>query len=395
MYDAGLIYRGHRIVNWDPKGQTTISDDEVVYEEETAKFYYFKYGPFTIGTARPETKFGDKYIVMHPDDERYKEYTHGQKIDLEWINGPITATVIKDETGDPEIGSGVMTITPWHSMIDFEIAERHNLPKEQIIDLNGKLLNSPSVGSEFAGMHITKAREKIVEKLKAKGLVVKIEDNYVHNIATSERTGEIIEPQIMEQWFVAVNKPFTIRHSEIPGITSGKSITLREMMRAAVESGAVEMPQDGFKRAYFNWIDNLHDWCISRQIWFGHRIPVWSRTQTFQDGTIAYVGNEVERRVSIEPPEPTGWTQDPDVLDTWFSSKRVGMGLRRERLPSRTSPFPHRAHTRHRAGQARPEIQQVARQRYRSARNDPKVWSRCAPHGAPRRHLDRQRHYIR
>ena len=140
MYDLGLIYRGHRIVNWDPKGQTTISDDEIVYEEETTKFYYFKYGPFTIGTARPETKFGDKYVVMHPDDKRYKEYDHGQKIDLEWINGPITATVIKDESIDMEFGTGVMTITPWHSNVDFEIAERHGRDKEQIIDKYGKLL---------------------------------------------------------------------------------------------------------------------------------------------------------------------------------------------------------------------------------------------------------------
>ena len=162
MYDAGLIYRGHRIVNWDPKGQTTISDDEVVYEEETSKFYYFKYGPFTIGTARPETKFGDKYVVMHPDDERYKEYEHGQKIDLEWINGPITATVIKDSAGDPEIGTGVMTITPWHSMVDFEIAERHGLDTEQIIDQYGKLL---PIAGEFSGMHIEDSRPKIVEKL--------------------------------------------------------------------------------------------------------------------------------------------------------------------------------------------------------------------------------------
>src|SRR3989344_1716018 len=134
MYDAGLIYRGHRIVNWDPKGQTVISDDEIVYKEEPATFYYLTYGPFTIGTARPETKFGDKYVVMHPDDPRYAEYADGQKIELEWINGPITATVVKDTAVDQEFGTGVMTITPWHSVVDFEIAERHGLDKEQIID---------------------------------------------------------------------------------------------------------------------------------------------------------------------------------------------------------------------------------------------------------------------
>src|SRR3989338_6731243 len=149
MYDDGLIYRGHRIVNWDPKGQTVISDDEIVYEERKNKFYTFKYGPFEIGTARPETKFGDKYVVMHPDDKRYKQYTHGQKIELEWINGPITATVIKDESIDMEFGTGAMTISPWHDPVDFDIAERHELPKEQVIDWSGKLL---PIAGEFAGM---------------------------------------------------------------------------------------------------------------------------------------------------------------------------------------------------------------------------------------------------
>src|SRR4051812_40566210 len=115
MYDAGLIYKGDRIVNWDPKGQTTISDDEIVYVEEKSKFYYFQYGPFTIGTARPETKFGDKYVVMHPDDTRYELYKDGDQLEVEWINGPITATIIKDSSVDPEFGTGVMTITPWHS----------------------------------------------------------------------------------------------------------------------------------------------------------------------------------------------------------------------------------------------------------------------------------------
>ncbi|MCR4275980.1 MAG: valine--tRNA ligase [Candidatus Parcubacteria bacterium] len=302
MYDAGLIYRGHRIVNWDPKGQTTISDDEIVYKEEKATFYYLKYGPFTIGTARPETKFGDKYVVMHPDDRRYEEWKDGQTIELEWINGPITATVVKDESINMEFGTGVMTITPWHSMIDFDIAERRELDKEQIIDEYGKLL---PIAGEFAGMKITEARDKIVEKLRVKGLLVK-EEPYTHNIATAERTGGIIEPQIKLQWFVDVDRPFVISHSEIPGIASGSTTTLKALMHTAVESDAVHMPQEGFRKSYFHWIDNLRDWCISRQIWFGHRIPVW------YGGEQIYVGTKA--------PSGEGWTQDPDVLDTWFSS---------------------------------------------------------------------------
>src|SRR3990167_2316338 len=252
MYDDGLIYKGHRIVNWDPKGQTTISDDEIVYQEEKAALYYIKYGPFTIATARPETKFGDKYVVMHPEDDRYKEFKDGQKIELEWINGPIVATVVKDKTIDKEFGTGVMTITPWHSTEDFEIAERHNLDKEQIIDLQGKLL---PVAGEFSGMKIIPAREKIVEKLRAKGLLVK-EEPYTHNVASAERTGGKIEPQILNQWFVAVNKEFTIKNSKIPGIKSEDRTTLKEIMRKAVESEAIKIVPSYFDKTYFHWIDN-------------------------------------------------------------------------------------------------------------------------------------------
>ena len=318
MYDAGLIYRGDRIVNWDPKGQTVISDDEIVYKEEKTKFYYFQYGPFVIGTARPETKFGDKYVVMHPDDARYKEYTHGETLDLEWINGPITATIIKDEAIDMEFGTGVMTITPWHSMVDFEIAERHKLDKEQVIDSFGKLL---PIAGEFAGQRISAAREAIVEKLRAKGLVVKEED-YTHNVASAERSEGMIEPQIMKQWFIAVNKEFTIPHSEIPGIASGSKTTLKKIMRTAVESGAVSLFPSNFDKTYYNWIDNLRDWCISRQIWFGHRIPVWYRS-TDADGKSSgtpSASRGVETYVGIHAPEGEGWEQDSDTLDTWFSS---------------------------------------------------------------------------
>ncbi|MDP2629178.1 MAG: class I tRNA ligase family protein, partial [Candidatus Harrisonbacteria bacterium] len=157
LYKDGLVYRDKRIVNWCTKHQTSLSEVETEFIEQADPFYYFQYGPFVIGTSRPETKFGDKYVVMHPDDERYKEYHQGQQIELEWINGPIRATVIKDEAVDREFGSGVMTITPWHDQADFEIAQKHNLDKEQIIDERGKLL---PIAGELSGMKIFEAREK-------------------------------------------------------------------------------------------------------------------------------------------------------------------------------------------------------------------------------------------
>jgi len=302
MYNDGLIYRGARSVNWDPNMQTTVSDDEIVYEEKNSPFYYFKYGPFTIGTVRPETKFGDKYVVMHPDDERYKEYAHKQEIELEWINGPITATIIKDEAADPEMGTGVMTITPWHSQVDFEIAERHGLDREQIIDERGILL---PIAGEFAGQHIKKARAVIVEKMQEKGLVEKIDEANVNKVATNERGGGTIEPQIKEQWFIDVNKEFIMGPSEIPSVAEGDTVTLKQLMTKAVAGGGVTIFPERFERVYYNWINNLHDWCISRQIWYGHRIPAW-----FKDGAV---------QVQVESPGE-GWTQDPDTLDTWFSS---------------------------------------------------------------------------
>ena len=315
MYRDGLIYRGHRIVNWDPKMQTTVADDEIEYVEETVPFYTFQYGPFQISTARPETKFGDKYVVVHPDDKRYKKYKDGEQFECEWIGGRIKATIIK--VIDMEFGTGCMTITPWHDPIDFDLAERHKLDKEQIIDFEGKLL---PIAGEFAGMPIAEARPRIVEKLRKKGLLVKIEENYVHRVAVSYRGKGKIEPQIKEQWFIDVNKPVVSWKK--------KNMSLKEVMQDVIRSRDIEIIPSRFEKVYFHWIDNLRDWCISRQIWWGHRVPVFycdhcakakSSSESCQPSAVSC------QHVSAQPitqcPRCGGPVeQDPDTLDTWFSS---------------------------------------------------------------------------
>jgi valyl-tRNA synthetase len=304
MYEAGLIYRGDRIVNWDPKGQTTISDDEIVYEERKAVLYTFKYSkdfPISISTTRPETKVGDTAVAVHPDDKRYHAFI-GKEYDVTFAGVPLHIKIIADKEVDQEFGTGALGVTPAHSMTDWAIAERHNLPKKQVINEYARMI----VGDEsILNKKTTEAREIIVEWLKSEKLLTE-EKEITQNISIAERTGGIVEPLPKLQWWIAVNKQFTLPHSEIEGIASGSVTTLKEIMRKSVESGQVAMPQEGFRKTYFHWIENLHDWCISRQIWFGHRIPVWYR------GSEVYSG--------LEAPKGDGWVQEADVLDTWFSS---------------------------------------------------------------------------
>lgn len=290
--EEGLLYRGARTVNWCPKHQTSLTNLETIHEERKESFYYFQYGPFVIGTSRPETKFGDKYVVMHPDDARYAAYTHGQKIELEWINGPITATVIKDEAGDPEMGSGVMTITPWHSNIDFEIAKRHNLDYEQIIDWRGKLL---PIAGEFEGMSITDARQKIVEKLDAKGLLVKIDEKYEHTVPVCYKCAKEIEPQIRRQWFVKM-KP------------------LAEKALKALDEGEFRILTEQHEKIFRHWLANIEDWNISRQIVWGIPIPAKICSEC-DEGFV-----DLENKLTTCTACKGKLVDDPDTFDTWFSS---------------------------------------------------------------------------
>ena len=304
MYKDGLIYRGNRIVSWCPNCSSTLADDEVEYRQQQGKFYYIKYGPFVVATTRPETKIGDSAVAINPKDERYKKYI-GQEMDINLGKVNVHIKVVADESVDPEFGTGAVGVTPAHSLIDFEMAQKNNLPIIQVIGPDGKMTDK---AGPYAGMPVEECRQRFVEDLNQAGLIQKIEE-VDNNLSICYRCEHVIEPLISKQWFIDVNKP-----SKKLG---GK--TIKEEALAVVKNGEIEIIPGRFEKVYYHWLENLRDWCISRQIWYGHQIPVYYRKREIPNPKIQNPKEE-EIYVGIESPKGEGWQQDPDTLDTWFSS---------------------------------------------------------------------------
>jgi len=307
MYADELIYQGDRIVNWCPRCKSTLSDDELSHKETIAKLYTFKYSkdfPISISTTRPETKLGDSGVAVGIEDNRYKDFV-GKEIEVTFAGGPLKLKIVADEAVEAEFGTGALGVTPAHSKIDEEIAKRHNLPFISVIGENG--LMTSAAGEGFIGLSVKEARAKVITWLEKNNLMESVTEA-PQNLSVCYRCGAVVEPLPKKQWWIAVNKSFKFKQSDrapINGLKDGQEITLKKLMQHVVQTEQVHIVPKRFEKTYFNWIDNLHDWNISRQIWYGHRVPVWRQ------------GNEV---VVGEKPEGDNWVQDEDTLDTWFSS---------------------------------------------------------------------------
>ncbi len=298
FWDKGLIYKGPYIVQWCPKCNTAIEDTEMEYEQRKEKLYFLKYGPLTLATARPETKFGDTAMAVHPNDKRYKKYV-GNVYDIESLAGKKKMLVVADTAVDPEFGTGVIKVTPGHDFTDYEIGKRHNLPILQVITKEGRLTE---LAGKYAGMKVMEAREAMIPDLENRGILVKVED-YLHNVAVCERCKSIVEPLISEEWFVKMDS------------LSKKAIKV-------IKADKIKFLPASYKNILVDWLENVHDWCISRSLWWGHRIPVWYRDSA--EGKViskAFLRTsaKLEIKVSLNSPGK-GWVQDEQVLDTWFSS---------------------------------------------------------------------------
>lgn len=288
LYNENLIYRGERIINWDPEARTALSNEEVIYKDVKGAFYHIKYmientdDYLEVATTRPETLFGDTAVAVNPDDERYNKLI-GKNVVLPIVNKLIP--IIGDKHADMEFGTGVVKITPAHDPNDFEVGNRHNLDRIKVINEDGTMNEN---AKEFNGLDRFVARKKVVEKLKEMNLLIKVEE-ITHSVGHSERTDAMVEPYLSKQWFVRM-----------------RPLADRVLENQKNKDTKVNFVPPRFEKIMNHWMEITYDWCISRQLWWGHRIPAW------------YKGEEVY--VGYEAPKEDGWVQDPDVLDTWFSS---------------------------------------------------------------------------
>ncbi len=310
MYDDGLIYRGDRIVNWCPRCASTLADDEVEHQSQQAGLWTFKYShdfPIAVATTRPETKLGDTAVAVNPADERYKKYI-GREFKVNFVGVDLTIKIIADNEVDMQFGTGAVGVTPAHSMVDWQMAEKNNLTVKKVIGQDGKILDG---FGEYSGLKVKAAREKIIARLKAENLLLQ-EETITNNLSICYRCGTEIEPLPSLQWFVAVDKKIKIKNKKLVKAFGKDEGSLKELSLWAVKSGQIKIVPTHFGKTYFHWMENLKDWCVSRQIWFGHRIPVWYKFVDKKTPPEIYVG--------LEKPAGDGWAQDEDTLDTWFSS---------------------------------------------------------------------------